>query len=78
MLVVGDTSPLSNLAIIGRLDLLRQQFQIVRMPGGVTRELSALPLSAARLAPANAVRDGRLVETQLPSSAPFPDKSGRP
>jgi predicted nucleic acid-binding protein len=48
MLVVSDTSPLSNLAIIGRLDLLRQQFQIVRMPGGVTRELSALPLSAAR------------------------------
>ena len=73
MLVVSDTSPLSNLAIIGRLDLLREQFHLVRMPGAVARELSALPDSAARLALANALRDGWLVEMALPFSAPFPD-----
>jgi predicted nucleic acid-binding protein len=73
MLVVSDTSPLSNLAIIGRLDLLREQFQVVRMPVGVARELSALPAPAARLALANALRDGWLVEMAVPLSAPFPD-----
>jgi len=73
MLVVSDTSPLSNLAIIGRLDLLKEQFDVVRMPGGVARELSALPNSAALVALDNALRDGWLIETALPLSAPFPE-----
>lgn len=73
MLVVSDTSPLSNLAIIGRLDLLREQFQVVRMPGCVARELSNLRGSAAPLALAAALRDGWLMEMALPDSAPFPD-----
>jgi predicted nucleic acid-binding protein len=30
MLVVCDTSPLSNLAIIGRVELLRDQFYVLR------------------------------------------------
>lgn len=72
MLVVSDTSPLSNLAIIGRLDLLREQFQIVRMPNAVARESSALPFTPARLALANALRTGWLVEMAVPPSAPFP------
>jgi len=42
MLVVSDTSPLSNLAIIGRLELLRAQFNEVTMPPAVTRELAML------------------------------------
>ena len=32
MLVVSNTSPLSNLAIIGRLDLLREQLRVVTIP----------------------------------------------
>lgn len=73
MLVVSDTSPLSNLAIIGRLDLLREQFQVVRMPGAVARELSALPFSAPRSALADALRAGWLLEMAVPVSAPSPD-----
>jgi len=58
MLVVSDTSPLSNLAIIGRLDLLREQFSEVLMPMAVSRELAALTDSTARLALGRAMTDG--------------------
>ena len=49
MLVVSNTSPLLNLAIIGQLSLLRQQFGQILMPTGVLEELrveEALPGSA--------------------------------
>jgi predicted nucleic acid-binding protein len=42
MRVVSDTSPLSNLAIIGRLDLLRQRYGEVLIPPIVAQELAAL------------------------------------
>ena len=41
MLVVSDTSPVLNLAIIGHLDLLRQQFGTVWLPQAVIDELRA-------------------------------------
>ena len=50
MLVVSDTSPVLNLATIGRLDLLYQQFGKVWLPQAVTDELRIeqdLPGSAA-------------------------------
>lgn len=50
MPVVSDTSPVLNLAIIGRLDLLHQQFGKVWLPQAVTDELRIeqdLPGSAA-------------------------------
>ncbi len=40
MLAVSDTSPLSNLAIIGRLPLLREQFVEVWVPPAVVCELA--------------------------------------
>jgi len=43
MLVVSNTSPLSNLAIIARLDLLREQFRAVTVPPGVWAELKRIP-----------------------------------
>lgn len=39
MLVVSDTSPVLNLAVIGHLDLLRQQFGEVVIPPAVQAEL---------------------------------------
>ena len=48
MLVVSNTSPLSNLAIIGRLDLLREQLESVTIPPGVRMELSRHPNPEAR------------------------------
>jgi predicted nucleic acid-binding protein len=43
MLAVSNTSPISNLASIGHLDLLRSQFGDIRIPGAVAAELSAHP-----------------------------------
>jgi predicted nucleic acid-binding protein len=39
MPVVSNTSPISNLALIGRLDLLREQFRKILIPEAVDREL---------------------------------------
>lgn len=41
MLVVSDTSPLTNLAAIGRLDLLRRLFGHIQIPEAVWWELNA-------------------------------------
>lgn len=72
MLVVSDTSPLSNLAIIGRLDLLKLQFAEVLMPPAVARELSALHDLTALALLAAAQQDGWLKVMPVPSSAPAP------
>ncbi|MFM9903884.1 MAG: DUF3368 domain-containing protein [Pyrinomonadaceae bacterium] len=42
MIVVSDTSPLSNLLIIGRLDLLRSIFGTVLIPSAVAAELKVI------------------------------------
>lgn len=43
MLAVSNTSPISNLASIGRLELLKSQFSDVWIPGEVARELEHHP-----------------------------------
>jgi uncharacterized protein len=48
MVAVSDTSPLSNLAIIGRLNLLQSQFTRVLIPASVRSELARLPDPAGR------------------------------
>ena len=72
MLVVSDTSPLANLAILGHLDLLREQFGAVRSPPAGSRELAALRNPGAKLALAAAVEAGWLQAVSLPPSAPYP------
>lgn len=42
MIVVSDTSPITNLAAIGQLDLLRQLYQKVIIPEVVYHELTAV------------------------------------
>lgn len=41
MIVVSNTSPLTNLAAVGRFDLLRSLYEHVRIPAGVWSELNA-------------------------------------
>lgn len=41
MIVISDASPITNLATIGRLDLLRALYQRVLIPPGVAAELQA-------------------------------------
>jgi predicted nucleic acid-binding protein len=60
MVVVSNTSPISNLAIIGRLDFLQRRYGIVRIPSAVADELDALghPTGAQRVR--TALADGWL------------------
>ncbi len=74
MVVVSDTSPLSNLAIIGRLELLREQFGEVLMPPAVVGELTALNSASARTVLSEAIQGGWLRQMPLASTAPFPEE----
>lgn len=65
MRVVSNTSPLSNLAIIGRLNLLGLQFESVCTPEAVSRELERLDHLNAQSALVHARRQGWLVEKRL-------------
>ena len=58
MLVASKTSPISNLAIIGRLNLLRSQFREIWIPGAVQSELDQLSHPAALKEIHQALRDG--------------------
>jgi len=58
MLVASNTSPISNLAIIGRLDLLRVQFREIWIPTAVDSELKHLSHHAALDHIQSALHDG--------------------
>ncbi|HOB98629.1 MAG TPA: DUF3368 domain-containing protein [Verrucomicrobiota bacterium] len=80
MRAVSNTSPLSNLAIIGRLELLARRYTEVIIPPEVARELAALTHSAAQKQLQCALAQGWLrVETATsmpPLSLPFPLDDG--
>jgi predicted nucleic acid-binding protein len=79
MRVVSNTSPLSNLAIIGRLDLLKRRYGAVRIPPEVARELTALSHASAKSQIEAAFTEGWLVvdtSVQPPPSLPFPLDAG--
>src|SRR6059036_3674285 len=60
MPAVSNTSPISNLACIGRLNLLHEQFSEVWIPEAVDKELRDVPHSTARKAIDEAKRAGWL------------------
>lgn len=70
MLAVSNTSPLSNLASIGRLGLLREQLGVVTIPPGVWTELSRHPNPRASQCLEEAVKDGWLRVIPLVGSVP--------
>ena len=57
MPAVSNTSPISNLAFIGRLDLLKSQFGELWIPPAVAKELKAHPNPVALAAIDAAIRD---------------------
>ena len=69
MRVVSNTSPLSNLAIIGGLNLLERQFNAVVTPDAVSKELNRLEHPNARNALHQARQQGWLVEQVLTDSS---------
>jgi hypothetical protein len=75
MRVVSNTSPISNLAIIGRLDLLKGRYGRLFIPPAVAQELAALshPQASARIAAA--LTEGWLVGLR---ASPRRKAAGRP
>lgn len=69
MLVVSNTSPVSNLAIIGRLALLRARYGRVLIPPMVRAELDALTHEGGRSRIEEALEEGWLKVEPLPDSA---------
>jgi predicted nucleic acid-binding protein len=67
MSAVSNTSPISNLAIIGHLDLLKLQFSELWIPKAVAEELAAHPDPAALAAIDTAIHDG-WIKTAEPKS----------
>lgn len=70
MRVVSNTSPLSNLAIIGRLDLLKQRYGVVRIPPAVAAELSRLSHVAGKARITAALTEGWLIVENPPANLP--------
>lgn len=68
MLVVSNTSPLSNLAIVGRLHLLRDRYATITIPTMVRQELDRLTHEKARSAISEAIESGWLVVVEVPGS----------
>ena len=58
MRVVSNTSPISNLAIVGRLEILRHQLGNLLIPPAVRAELSRLDHPGGRRAVEQAFADG--------------------
>lgn len=64
MIVVSNTSPITNLAAIGQLDLLRQLYQRAIIPEAVYRELTA----SGGIHPGTVVQSLNWIETQAVSN----------
>lgn len=65
MSVVSNTSPLSNLAIIGQLELVREQLGNLLIPPAVRSELGRNPHPGARDSLEAAIRGGWIQVTPL-------------
>jgi predicted nucleic acid-binding protein len=68
MLTVSDMSPVSNLAIIGQLDLLQVQFGILWIPEAVGVELRQIGHAPTRQRIEEAQRAGWLKTKQVNDS----------
>jgi hypothetical protein len=66
MRVVSDTSPISNPAIIGRLDFLKQRYGEVRIPDAVAQEIALMTRIDAKKSFEAAVMDGWVVKWANP------------
>lgn len=64
MHVVSDTSPLSCLASIQRLDLIQQQFGVIHVPASVAKEVMRHPSIRARALLQQAFDTGTVIENK--------------
>ncbi len=72
MRVVSNTSPLSNLAVLGELDLLRRKYGRIVIPEAVRRELARLDHPEGRARIEAACQAGWLVVETVPDRRLLP------
>jgi len=72
MRVVSNTSPISNLAIIGRHEFLHHRYGIVQIPGAVTDELAVLSHPAGKQRIESALSERWLVVEDLSNLSGLP------
>ena len=72
MLAVSNTSPICNLAVIGRLDFLARRYGVVQIPPAVAIELEALRHPSASQSIRSAFSEGWLRVTIPPSVPTLP------
>ena len=72
MLAVSNTSPICNLAVIGRLDFLARRYAVVHIPPAVAKELEALRHPSASQSIRSALSEGWLRVTIPPSVPALP------
>ena len=70
MRAVSNTSSISNLAIIGRLELLKQRYGQVQIPPAVAQELSSLSHAEAKSRITAALAEGWLLIEKVSSPVP--------
>jgi len=70
MRAVSNTSPISNLAIIGRLGLLKQRYGRLLIPPAVVEELAHLSHPAAKARIQSAIAEGWIIVESPPVSLP--------
>lgn len=68
MIIISDTTTITNLWKIGRLDILRQLYGVVIIPKAVWDELTAIPQQAIDLVQQN------WIQVQLPNNQAFVDQ----
>lgn len=68
MRAVSNTSPISNLAAIGRLRLLQSQFSEIWIPAAVSQELGAHPDPVALAAIRGAMGEAWIKQAPMPAS----------
>lgn len=69
MLVVSNTSPICNLAVIARLEFLARRYGVVQIPPAVAKELGALRHPSAAQSIQSAISDDWL-RVAIPPSVP--------
>lgn len=66
MIVVSDTSPITNLAAIGQLDLLQQLYEVIIIPNAVYNEM----VNVVKIVPgATEVQTLAWIQTQIVTDA---------
>lgn len=65
MIIVADTSPIMNLAVIGHMDILQHLYEEISIPEGVRKELMAVHIDLPHWINVHPVAERKVVDSLL-------------